>query len=439
MRLARHRVSGHDLEKLARGSGGTPVTRRLADIQRSTRLLLLWGVMDTARRTGHVAADRTRQAYLLLADLQRRHPAEAETVLGHPAVGAWALGAVRALRGTAGPDDPPADPAGLAAIAAAVMIRAGARGAVRVPAANGAVTLPSLGRADVPGDDVLVRSSGADAELTAPGVRVTVPADPHTDAPGWHGLRPLTASAHGITIRTVIDDLDPWRLPGPQVDHRIDAGAVGVWRSLFERAWELVAHHHWTAASELQTIVRAVVPLTAPPGDQRSATSRQAFGAVGSSRPIDALGFAVTLAHEIQHAKLMAVLDTVPLVRPDSGRRYYAPWREDPRPVEGLLHGAYAHLGVSGFWRRQRQYEQGAAAVRAHAEFARWRSAALRVTTTLLASGELTDEGTMFAAGMRRTLEDWATEHVPAPALRWAHRETERHRTHWLQRNHARS
>jgi hypothetical protein len=33
----------------------------------------------------------------------------------------------------------------------------------------------------------------------------------------------------------------------------------------------------------------------------------------------------------------------------------YAPWRSGPRPLNGLLQGAYAFLGVSGFWRQQRR------------------------------------------------------------------------------------
>ncbi|GAA4611693.1 HEXXH motif domain-containing protein [Actinoallomurus liliacearum] len=439
MEFARRRLSPHDLNVLAHGSGGAPVARWLADTQLGRGLLLVWGVMDTARRVGHVEAERTRQAYRLLAELQRRHPEEAEAVLGHPATGAWALGALRALQGAEAPGRPRTDPAGLSALAAAVMIRAGVRGAVRVPAADGAVMLPSLGRADVPGDEVLVRSSGRGAEVTAPGVRVAIPADPRTDAPGWHGLRTVTASAHGFTIRAVLDDLDAWRLPGAMVGARLGGAEVAEWRSLLEEAWEVLTCHHWTTATECQTIVRALVPLLAPSSGQRSASSRETFGAVGTSRPVDALGLAVTFAHEVQHAKLAAVLDTVSLIRSDSGRRYYAPWREDPRPVEGLLQGAYAHLGVSGFWRRQRHHERGMAAMRAHAQFARWRTAALRVTRTLLASGELTDEGMAFATGMRRTLEAWEAEHVPAPALLRARREAEQHRTRWRLRNCAAS
>jgi len=53
----------------------------------------------------------------------------------------------------------------------------------------------------------------------------------------------------------------------------------------------------------------------------------------------------VTVAHESQHLKFAALLDGVDLTMPGDGQRCYAPWREDPRPVVGLLQSAYAFLG----------------------------------------------------------------------------------------------
>jgi HEXXH motif-containing protein len=83
-----------------------------------------------------------------------------------------------------------------------------------------------------------------------------------------------------------------------------------------------------------------------------------AYGGPGdramSARP-DRYTCVPTLVHEIQHLKLRALLDLITLTLPDDGSRYYAPWRPDPRPVSGLLQGAYAFLAVSVFWRRQGQ------------------------------------------------------------------------------------
>jgi uncharacterized protein len=164
-------------------------------------------------------------------------------------------------------------------------------------------------------------------------------------------------------------------------------------------------------------------------------TSHENFGAVGMSLPSDALTAAVTLAHEVQHAKLTALLDQVTMTRHDDGRRFYAPWRSDPRPVSGLLQGAYAYLGVSGFWRRQRHVETGNRAILAHAEFARWCKAAEGVARTLRESGALTREGNTFVAGMLTTLQSWNAESVPLQALEIAKRNAAEHVRHWQLRN----
>jgi HEXXH motif-containing protein len=137
----------------------------------------------------------------------------------------------------------------------------------------------------------------------------------------------------------------------------------------------------------------------------------------------DARSVAVTLAHELQHTKLVALMDLFPLLRPDPAERFYAPWRDDPRPLAGLLHGTYAHLGVAGFWRRERDHDEGG-----HVEFARWRAAALDATATMLGSGRLTEIGRDFVTGMAEVLAGWADEPVPATALERARALADEHR-----------
>jgi uncharacterized protein len=150
------------------------------------------------------------------------------------------------------------------------------------------------------------------------------------------------------------------------------------------------------------------------------------------SRQPDRYTCAETLVHETQHLKLCALLDLVPLTRPDEGQRYYAPWRTDPRPAGGLLQGAYAFLGVSGFWRGQRETAPDARVrLRAEAEFARWRDGAALVADTLLDSGQLTAAGQSFVGEMARVLAAWQRESVADEALAVARRKARRHRTQW--------
>ena len=129
--------------------------------------------------------------------------------------------------------------------------------------------------------------------------------------------------------------------------------------------------------------------------------------------------------------KLSALLDLVTLTLPDDGRRYYAPWRTDPRPTGSLLQGAYAFLGVSDFWRQRRRTADEATRQRADTEFVRWRPASGRVVHTLLNSGQLTPAGQHFAGQMRRVLEACQREPVQAKAVAEARLDAERHLVRW--------
>ncbi|GAB2867379.1 hypothetical protein GCM10027176_81320 [Actinoallomurus bryophytorum] len=427
--MRRHWIPGKVFSALAAGSGGAHAIGHLQAAQYSKRLLLLRGVRDAAREEGPVRARRARQAFALLAEIQNEAPDAVEAVLRHPAVGAWAQ---ETLRGSGDTD-------GLTSLAAAAVVRAGFPRPVEVAVRGGGVVLPSLGRALVPAADApgtaTVRSGPGGGEVTASGVRVRIPADPHRDAPDWEGLRRLEAEYHGMALRVLLDDVDPYRLPGAETAaSRPREEELEAWRSMLRRAWRLLVRWHWTTAEEVAAAITVLTPLTPPEQGLRSATSTETFGAIGMSTPPDEHALAVSLAHEAQHAKLGALADVVSLTRPDDGSLYYAPWRDDPRPVTGLLHGVYAHLGVAGYWRRQRVHERGDAALRAHTEFARWRDASVLAAHTLSASGRLTTEGELFVADMTRTLQGWCREPVPASALNQARTTAERHRERWARR-----
>ncbi|SEG16164.1 HEXXH motif-containing protein [Thermomonospora echinospora] len=436
MSLGRHSVPEKAFLALAAGSGGADALEHLKAAQRSKHLLLIRAVRDTALEAGHPEAHQAGQAYRLLADIERTHPDQVRTVLAYPTVGAWARRTLLALTGD-GNARKAAHPGELTALAAAAAIRAGHSCAVEVPVRDGAVVLPSLGRAPLPGQSTaLVRSRPGRAEVTAGGTTVRVPGDHHEDGPGWEALRRLSAEWRGTRVDFLLDDHDPDRAPGADpVGTRLDARELEHWRETLGRAWRMLLSRHWTTAEEVAASITVLTPLVPPEQGQSSATPKHAFGNVGLSTPPDAHFFAVTLAHEVQHTKLTALLDVVRLVRPDDGSRYYAPWREDPRPPEGLLQGAYAHLGITGFWRRQRDHESGDRALRAHSDFARWREATELGARTLLASGRLTPAGKVFVTEMRRTLRPWLREPVSAPARERARRVAEDHLSRWRLRN----
>jgi uncharacterized protein len=407
--------SGHFMA-LARGRGGPGAIAQLVAAQHSKHLILVGAVADMARR-GDRPDDRIAVAgQELLARVQQQDPAAAEQVIWYPSVGAWAL---HTLRGSQ--TIPGALPSGLAALAAAAAIRAGTDAEIEVPVFNGTAVLPSLGAADARGSTAVVRTKTAEIRSGD----LCVQARP--GAPGWQDLRHVQAGSLDI----IIDDIDPFRMPmadGRPAGRLAPAQLTDFAASLRE-ALEVLPS---ASAEEITAIVRVIVPYQAPEADRVSTSSPQTFCTVAMSRQPDKYACAETLVHETQHLKLCALLDLVTMTLPDDGQRYYAPWRTDPRPASGLLQGAYAFLGVSGFWRGQRQAApELPVRQRAQAEFARWREGAALVVDTLLSSGQLTTEGQDFVGEMALVLEAWRREPVPRDALVLAQHSANRHLAQW--------
>lgn len=416
-----HQLPADLFGAMAAGGGGPATAEILKRAQHSKHALLLLGVVATAEMCGHEQQSLARRGYDLLTLVQGRDPGAVSSVIRHPSVGAWAHRTVTALRG--GPRMPGATPGGLAAVAAAAAIRAGVPAEIEVPASGGIVMLPSVGAVGpVDAESATVRTAEGRAEVAVAGPPVMIPGHYRDRAARWHPLRRI----HAGPFELLVDDVDPFRMPAaPNLATAVDPDQ---WSPVFAGAWTLLKQHHPAVAGEVAEIVKVVVPLARPPHGLVSSSSPETFGAIALSEPSDACTLASTLAHEVQHVKLSALLDLVRLTRPDDGRRFYAPWREDPRPISGLLQGAYAYVGVSGFWRRQREPGRE---LDAQIEFARWREAAALVADALQSSGQLTAAGEEFVAGMAATLHAWQAEPVPEIARRRASEESERHMARW--------
>jgi uncharacterized protein len=197
---------------------------------------------------------------------------------------------------------------------------------------------------------------------------------------------------------------------------------------VFAEAWRLMVRYLPARAAEVAIGLRAVVPLVdLGDGAGRSGTARDSVGALGMTAPRSAEEFVVTLVHEFQHSKLSAVLDLIPLYRPDGTERHHAPWRTDPRPTSGLIQGVYAFLGVADAWRELRADPRLAPA--AARELATVRDQVAEGLTALAASRELTEAGSRFAEAMFPVLESLLAEPLPAEPARGAETIPERRTT----------
>lgn len=219
-------------------------------------------------------------------------------------------------------------------------------------------------------------------------------------------------------------------------ENPFDQHVVDTWQTTIAAGWRMLVENHREVAAEVAATHTMLVPLRGAVAGQTSVTVSDAFGCIAMSLPLNPHATALTLAHELQHAKLSVLMDLFPLVEQGADELFYAPWRDDPRPITGLLHGTYAHFGVAAFWRRQSLQESDLEQARlAEVEFARWGEASREAAHILINSRKLTPIGRRFVTGMLRILKEWRTKEVSSSALAAARRLADEHRERW-QRAH---
>jgi HEXXH motif-containing protein len=407
--IDRYRMPAEQFDALAAGHGDAATVELLWSALLSKTVLRLRALLDSS-------ASFDRASFDLLADVQREAPGIVAKVLRYPHVAAWSARCLRRLQDA----DHGLVLAHLGGVVAAAAIAAGSEITATVPVRDGRVALPLLGCAEVGPETVdgtaQVRSRPPGAEISTPYGTVVVPADPRTDAPGWQGLRQLSSTHDGVRLEVHLDDLDPFRDNHRLVPaSRLDTPAIEAWQRTLDGAWAILVRHHPERAEAIAAGLAALVPLRTD-GERRalSATSADAPGAMALTPTHDPLLLAESLVHEFQHAKLCALLELIPLCEADGEERFYAPWRDDPRPFGGLLQGAYAYLGVTDFWGRQQAVTTGADAAFAQYAVVLWRDQTLRAVRRMERSGLLTGTGARFVAGMRADLTRWVGLEVPS-------------------------
>ena len=221
-------------------------------------------------------------------------------------------------------------------------------------------------------------------------------------APHWRGTPLVRAEADGrvweVLLETADRYLDRYTL---RMLTAMTEAEVTSWRQRIQAAWELLVRHHEWAAGPIAEGVPVIVPLV-PRSDHDSATSPAAFGAIATSLPASPVSMAETLVHEFQHIKLCGLLDMLSLIEP-SDERGYAPWRDDPRPLGGILQGIYAFTGIVRFWNVQRRVEtEPDDILHASVLYERWRLAIELAAAFLRDKGTLTENGVRFVTVLRR-------------------------------------
>lgn len=424
-----HKVDPEHFQALVEGAGDERAIAALWASERSWRLLALRDLIDACATVDGVAGPlpSVDMAWQLLTEASKSSPATTEEVLAQPQVGIWVAHTLRRLVTAAsqGHDEPPdlpplwADVGYLHALAAASAVRAGITFELDVPVRFGTAVLPTVGAAAVHAGRDVVRVSAAGGTVQVDGSAT------------WHPPVRIEVTAGGVPVRIELVDRDVYRdLRGPSPPRPATGAEVEQWRATLGEAWELLVREQADRVGAIAATVRTITPL---PHEERfrplSASGAEAFGGMLLSEPDDALQLAVTLVHEVQHQKLGALLHLFTLFEDGRGLRGYAPWRDDPRPVGGLVQGVYAFAGITAFWRTHRA--AAAAGPLAEFEFALWRRQTLRVLATLRGSAQLTDDGRTFVAALSDTVAALQHDRVSSSAEEAARRMANDHHALW--------
>ena len=99
----------------------------------------------------------------------------------------------------------------------------------------------------------------------------------------------------------------------------------------------------------------AVKPLAL--SDFSNQTHSELPGTFVLSTCSDPLWLADAMVHELLHNRLFALEELGPFLDPKEGNAdpreagvHYSPWRDDLRPLHGILHGLYVYMGLWRFW-----------------------------------------------------------------------------------------
>ncbi|MDA3626592.1 HEXXH motif domain-containing protein [Saccharopolyspora sp. WRP15-2] len=434
--FALHRLSWPDFDELARAAGGARTVRQFRRAERSRRLLLLRGLVDVVAKVPDQCEPlpSPEDAWEILARVQARAPRVLDRILAHPYTGSWVGYTTRLFHHqTTGVCPLWVHVGHVHALAAAAAIHAGLPFRTSVPVWDGGAILPTIGMARLPADEPFsvadVHSDGERVQVRSGSTCVRLPNDRSAEAPGWWPLRHVSVRTRGQSFSVHLDDIDPYRgLHEPVLPQRLSTDEVDTWRALITDAWRLITEHLPEMAPALRAGLESLVPRPAVPFRMPSASTGEAFGSAIVSRPVDGFELAAMLVHEFQHIRLGGLLHFIRLREKDPRLRFHTPWRDDPRPLAGVLQGVYAFFGVTMFWRALAQRGSDR---RAAFEFAYWRAGTWDTLQALRDDPALTTAGHRFVEGIAAELGPWQDEPVPADLAEQAVALIADHRAGW--------
>ena len=198
-----------------------------------------------------------------------------------------------------------------------------------MPVWHGRITLPTIGQFEVAGED---RVAGLRVRDSTPflesGEGTWIPLDEVPSFP----LRSHSSTSAGRTMCWTVDDIDPYRTFAVEDPARLAPDEFENWRRRLDDAWSILVEEHAEHVQEVTAAEPVIVPVAQGEGSSpRRRRPRSALLPRPRRRPG---GPRETVVHELQHSKLNALLDLVPLQLPVRGPALLRTVAKRPTPPE---------------------------------------------------------------------------------------------------------
>lgn len=393
--------------------------RSLRRAEHSRRLLLLRALIDQLVKRPELAVPLPppEAVWELLERAEFASPAAVAVVLDYPYTGSWLSYTMRLVRsGIAGVAPLWVHAGYLHSLSAAAAIRAGIDFETELPVWHGGAILPTIGLVRLPTAEThsvaAVRGTAGTVRISTGTTRIVLPDQLSTGSVQWWPIRRLAATAARHELSVYFDDVDPYRGSyEPVVHQRVGESEMAAWQRLLPMAWTSLVECLPDYAEAMATGLEVLGPLPVMAHRPSSESNGDAFGSAMIGLPEQPHDLAAALVHEFQHIRLSGLTHIASLCQDDRTTRFYVPWRDDPRPIAGVLQGSYAFLGVCAYWRElARQNDDD----RAQFEFSYHRLNVWRAISGVLRDNALTETGQRFVSVMAATVRAWQDEPVSA-------------------------
>lgn len=167
---------------------------------------------------------------------------------------------------------------------------------------------------------------------------------------------PLPASTRYLFMVDFHSEAACLNIPGREYLERKNKVEILELLNTIDLAFDIIERSEYEDFSNLTKRLKYFVPIQPPNGSLPSSSNSTVDGMIWFSYTDNHLLLAEMIIHEYSHQKLFQLQDCDPLISHSvhgngwDEAKYYSPWRDDPRPINGVFHGFVVFTEAALFW-----------------------------------------------------------------------------------------